>query len=246
LKKTASIQDTPPVCEHRQAFVKKRFASTGRLTLALIRIFTILNVLRGKHMVNWRRLLFMLTVLALVVCIYAAADAGPFEDGKAAYDQQDYKTALKLWEHLADHGDAEAQRMIGVLFRDGLGVAQDNAEALAWFGLAADQGNAVAQYNIGLMYRDGSGMAQNNAEAVKWFRLAAGQGYAPAQFEIGTAYKLGLGVTPDNIRAYLWYSYAAARDNNYVRSRDILAHELTPDQIEAAKRLAIELPPAKN
>ena len=197
-------------------------------------------------MLNWRRLLFIVTVLALAVCIPAAADAGPFEDGKAAYDQQDYKTALKLWGRLAANGDAEAQRMMGILCRDGLGVAQDNAEALNWFRLAADKGNAVAQYDIGLMYRDGSGMAQNYAEAVKWLRLAAGQGYAPAQFEVGTAYKLGLGMTPDNIRAYLWYSYAAARDNNYVRSRDILAHELTPDQIDAAKRLAIELQPVKN
>ena len=37
-----------------------------------------------------------------------------------------------------------AQNNLGVMFRDGLGVAKDKAEAIRWFRLAAAQGEAGA------------------------------------------------------------------------------------------------------
>ncbi len=37
------------------------------------------------------------------------ASAGPLEDGDAAYDRQDYATALRLWKPLADNGDANVR-----------------------------------------------------------------------------------------------------------------------------------------
>ncbi len=53
-----------------------------------------------------------------------AVVAGLFEDGKAAYDNGDYATALQLWRPLADQGDAAAQFSIGITYltkKDGPG-----------------------------------------------------------------------------------------------------------------------------
>ena len=42
----------------------------------------------------------------------------------------------------AEAGDAEAQNNLGVMYANGEGVPQDDAEAVRWYGLAAEQGHA--------------------------------------------------------------------------------------------------------
>ena len=46
---------------------------------------------------------------------------------------------------MAEQGDAFAQYNVGFMYANGLGVPQDDAEAVRWYRLAADQGNADAQ-----------------------------------------------------------------------------------------------------
>jgi hypothetical protein len=57
----------------------------------------------------------------------------------------------------------------------GLGVTQDDVEAVKWFRKAARQGLAPAQYNLGISYSNGQGMVKDPAEAVMWYRKAAGR-----------------------------------------------------------------------
>ena len=83
------------------------------------------------------------------------ANAGPFEDGYAVYQRGDYATALKFWRPLAEKGGANAQYNLGVMYRSGQGVKQDDAEAVKWYRIAAKQGHAKAQMNLGFMYADG-------------------------------------------------------------------------------------------
>ena len=88
--------------------------------------------------------------LTIMVAQTVPADAGPFEDGEAAYDRGDYVTALQHLRPLAGQGHAEAQYFLGVMYNygtrflalqrqrhagqlgkdnDGDGVPQDYAEA---------------------------------------------------------------------------------------------------------------------
>jgi len=53
---------------------------------------------------------------------------------------------------LADTGDAAAQNRLGLIYQNGEGVSQDDAEAIRWYLKAAEQGHADAQNNLGLMY----------------------------------------------------------------------------------------------
>ncbi len=116
-------------------------------------------------------------MLALVIVLVAApAWAADLEAGKEAYDRGDYVTALKEWRPLAEHGHAKAQFDLGVMYRKGRGVPQDDKEAVRWYRLAAAQGLAEAQNNLGVMYREGQGVPQDDVQAHMWLSLAAAQG----------------------------------------------------------------------
>ena len=47
--------------------------------------------------------------------------------------------AIDALRAAAEQGDAEAQFNLGVRYRDGTGVPQDDAEAVRWYRLAAEQ-----------------------------------------------------------------------------------------------------------
>ncbi|HUS98544.1 MAG TPA: sel1 repeat family protein, partial [Hyphomicrobiaceae bacterium] len=66
----------------------------------------------------------------------------------AAHQRGDYATALKFWRPLAEQGNAAAQYRLGLIYANGRGMPQDNAEAVKWYGMAAEQGDAEAQLNL--------------------------------------------------------------------------------------------------
>jgi hypothetical protein len=116
----------------------------------------------------------MTSLVRFGLCLLLAtklAWAGPFEDGIAAFEQQDYAAALTLWLPLAERGDRAAQFNLGVLYEKGLGVPQDAKQAAKWYLLAAQQGDTQAQYNMGVLHQTGTGLAQDLDEARKWYRL---------------------------------------------------------------------------
>jgi len=83
---------------------------------------------------------------------------------------------------LAEQGNADAQLRLGLMYANGKGVPENDAEAVKWYHKAAEQGNAIAQSRLGYMYEYGNGVARNVAEAVKWYRKAAEQGFANSPF----------------------------------------------------------------
>jgi TPR repeat protein len=108
-----------------------------------------------------------------------------------------------------DFDFAGGQYSLGVMYANGEGVPEDDAEAVRWYRMAADQGHAKAQYNLGLMYGTGEGVSEDDAEAVKWYRLAADQGVAFAQNNLGNMYFNGEGVLKNYAEAVKWYRLAA-------------------------------------
>ena len=148
----------------------------------------------------------------------------------------------------ADQGDATAQNNLGFRYGYGIGVPQDDKEAVRWYRLAAEQGHASSQFNLGLMYDNGQGVPQDYKEAVRWYRLAAEQGDSDAQNNLGVMYDNGQGVPQDYSQAHIWFNLAASdligedRERS-VRNRDRMAEEMTAEQIAEAQRLAREWKP---
>jgi len=75
-----------------------------------------------------------------------------YQDGKRAYLQGDYATALKKFEPLAESGHAESQHYLGAIYAEGSGVAKDTQAAIKWYLKAAQQGNREAQTQLEKIY----------------------------------------------------------------------------------------------
>jgi len=77
---------------------------------------------------------------------------------------------------LADQGDAEAQFMLGTLYRNGDGVLQNDEQAVEWFQRAANQGYVRALSALGSSYWAGRGVRQDYTQAYFWYQLALAEG----------------------------------------------------------------------
>jgi len=179
--------------------------------------------------------LFLPTTLFCLLVI-SPVWAGYYE-GLAAARQGDYSIALHEWRPLATKGYAPAQYNLGQMYRKGVGVRQNYAEAMTWYRRAAVQGYVYAQHNLSVMYYKGDGVARDYGEAVRWSRLAAAQGYAKAQYTLGFMYAEGQGVPQDTVKAYMWW-ILAKRHADAVLGRKIFAKKMTPAQIDEAQALA--------
>ncbi len=87
---------------------------------------------------NRRRLAPALAaVLAFAGLTAATPVLADYNDGITAYESRHYATAQRELQPLADRGDPRAQRLVGLMYRDGLGVRKDLIRAYMWFDLAA-------------------------------------------------------------------------------------------------------------
>ena len=85
------------------------------------------------------------TILLLIFLVVAGQSrAADLATGLAAYEQQDYQTALGQLMQLAEAGDPDAQFVMGRMFARGEGVLQDYVEAHKWYNLAASRGQRLA------------------------------------------------------------------------------------------------------
>ena len=128
------------------------------------------------------------------------------------------------------------------MYNFGMGVREDDAEAVRWYRQAAEQGLASAQNNLGAMYAFGAGVLEDDVEAVRWYRLAAEQGHAEASFKLGLMWGLGEGVPVDYVRAYAWLNVASARGAPKAAGlMNYFAKRMTREAIMEAQTLSREV-----
>ena len=122
------------------------------------------------------------------------------------------------WSRQAAEGEnAVAQRNLGHMYVDGVGLEQDFSEAAKWFRLSAIQSDAEAQHSLGLLYKNGWGIPQNRSEAARWYRRAAERGLAEAQYSLALSLHVdamshhdGAGICDEIL---MWYTTAAEQAN---------------------------------
>jgi hypothetical protein len=103
------------------------------------------------------------------------------KNGVDALNRGEVEDAYNILRPLADQGNAEAQFLIGHMYRTGQGITKDETEAVRWYRLAAEQGNSDGEYMLGAAYAFGSGVPKDYQQAEKWFLRAAKQGDLQAQ-----------------------------------------------------------------
>ena len=145
---------------------------------------------------------------AVMVCAVAApADAG-IDEAINAYNERDYKFALKEFSHLAEAGDNVARTYLGNMYFAGYYVPPDQPKVVELYRSAADQGHVPAQIILGKIYHAGNGVPRDYLEGTKWFRLAADQGRLDAQMILADLYAHSPDLA-DAAEAAKWYHLAA-------------------------------------
>ena len=153
----------------------------------------------------------------------------------------DVNVALSWYRQSAAQGNIDADRVLGLHYRDGVGVAADGKVALQWFRKAANAGDAFSENEVGRFYVMGvDGLTADPAEAVKWYQKSAAQGYALAARNLGDLYRNGIGVAPDSKLALQWYRKAADGGDAIAENEIGVAYEkgidgLIADPAEAVK-----------
>lgn len=121
--------------------------------------------------------------------------------------------AVRLYREAADQGDSLAQYRLGMAYKQGDGIEQDNEEAVHWFQEAVNHEfpSSDAQYELGMAYWEGRGVEKDHSAAVEWFTSAAENDCAAAQHCLGMAYKNGDGIKQDDGKAGYWLRKAAVQ-----------------------------------
>jgi len=115
-------------------------------------------------------------------------------------------------------------------------------------GRAARPLSAHAEAYLGYKYEHGLGVPQSYEMAFVYYTSAAERGDATAQYLLGLTYDKGQGVQQDGVLAYMWLNLAASHAPRrfreyFLRLRDAEASKMTPSQITAGQRLAVEWVP---
>lgn len=147
--------------------------------------------------------------------------------------------ALKWIHPVAEKGNANAQFLLGLIYRQGQSVKKSDAEAVKWFQSAAKQGDAESQFYLGVMYSHGRGVKKDFKKAMKWYQSAAEQQHAEAQVNLGVMYWNGWGVVKNKLKAYMWTYLAAEQgDKKAKQELDLFEKKLSLNEIKKGRWLA--------
>ncbi len=123
--------------------------------------------------------------------------------------------AFILYLEAARRGDPDSMLVVGGMYMQGEGVAENRKEGFKWLYKAANNGSSSkeSQRVIGQFLLAGEGVPVNYKEAAHWYELAAEGGDAEAQSELAYLYFFGDKVERDYDKAHKWFRLAA--ENGY-------------------------------
>ncbi|PNQ54193.1 hypothetical protein C1141_17200 [Vibrio agarivorans] len=127
----------------------------------------------------------MLTSIFVIISMIASATA---YSTLAEYNSQNEKNPSDYLDD-AEQGNNNAQFTLGIMYKEGDGVEQDDIQAVTWLKKAAEQGHMEAQFTLGNMCEKGQGVAQDNIRAAYWYKKAAEQGRSNTQSNLTFASK---------------------------------------------------------
>jgi uncharacterized protein len=167
--------------------------------------------------------------------MYLSGDGVPRDRAQAEY----------WFGRAIDAGHAPAQTAwASVLIADALGGRDPERvfEARELLEEALKQGEALASYFLARLYIEGiGGHPVEDGLAARYTRIGAEHGNAQMQGWLALMYLTGRGVESDPVTAAKWANLAAAEgDSLGSQLRLVLDQQLEPDQLQDARRRAVE------
>ena len=127
--------------------------------------------------------------------------------GLIYHGQKNYVKQVEWYKKSAEEGYDWGMSNLGMCYRDGAGVQEDQEQAIAWYQKAYElhgdaAGNAANQ--IGIIYNKQG----NNAKEFEWMNNGAKEGFDWCMRNLGMCYQCGRGTSQDYRKAREWYQKA--------------------------------------
>ena len=120
-------------------------------------------------------------------------------------------------KRLAQAGDAHAQYLLGLLYRDGGLVIPDTERARDWMEQAASQNVPAAQYALGKLFLSDDPLVHDPDQGIRWLKAAAQNGNDYAAYALGREYLSGKYVLKNTEKAADYLCQAARGDNPWAQ-----------------------------
>ena len=147
-----------------------------------------------REMIRWRDA----SVEALYdLSMLAAEPTIEFPISDKFHADANFKKGLDWLEKAAANGYGNAEYVLGLVYWNGLGVAQDKDQGFALLVRAAAHGVINAYYHIGMIYELGRKGQKDPDKALFWLEKAAHFGSKDAIFTMAVKYADGIGVPED-------------------------------------------------
>ena len=127
--------------------------------------------------------------------------------------------AAPWYTQAAQQGHARAALALGLLYKNGLGVARNDLQAAHWLQTASDGGNPHAMFLLSYFYRDGQGVKPDPAKARALLEQSAEHEYPPALQELAMTVEVGDAHSAKDLRraSHLLKEATEHRHNNWNR-----------------------------
>lgn len=179
--------------------------------------------------------------------------------GKIALNNDDLglnskEEAVEWLTLAAEQQNTEAQRILGLAYKNQSAQPQNAQAMLTWLTRAAEQGDTASMMLLGELYLGQGAIARDYTQSFRWFSAAADQGEARALQELAKMYFGGYGVTADKVTALVLLKEAADdaemsammdKDPNLQAFRDNLQQSLTKDEQARAQKMYADVTQTK-
>ena len=127
---------------------------------------------------------------------------------------RDYPAGLELLRESTGAHFADAWALLGVCYRDGVGVQKNLDQAFEYFMQAACSVNGIrgiteAHFALGEMYENGNGVEKDMDRAIHHYMSASNRLHTEAQFRVGLAFEMGKGLEKSVEQSHHYYRLAA-------------------------------------
>ena len=128
--------------------------------------------------------------------------------------------AFQWFEKAAIQNHVEAHEWLALLYREGLGVEQNDNLAYSHILYAAENGgSAEAQYQLAFCYLNAKGTEKNPQQGLEWCRKAAEQKNLNALYLLACCYLDGNGVAKDQTQGLALLNQVAEIDKDIIEDR---------------------------
>ncbi len=120
-------------------------------------------------------------------------------------------------ESLAEGGDADAQLLLGRLYRDGGMLIPDAVNAAYWLDRAARQDITAAQYALGKLLLAPDAETHDAGTGLRWLERAARSGHSYAAYRLGKEHLTGTNTEKDVEKALDWLTQSTKAGNPFAQ-----------------------------